>query len=77
MKVEIFSKDGCPYYMKAKNLLTVKGLTFTEHTVGKDGIDKQFIQEKAGGKPIHTVPQIFIDETHVGGFTDLEKWFKV
>lgn len=77
MKVEIFSKDGCPYCVKAKNLLTIKGLSFTEHTVGKNGIDKQFIQEKAGGKPIHTVPQIFIDETHVGGFTDLEKWFKV
>lgn len=76
MKVEIFSKDGCPYCVKAKNLLTIKGISYTEHTVGKNGIDKQFIQEKAGGKPIHTVPQIFIDEAHVGGFNDLEKWFK-
>jgi glutaredoxin 1 len=76
MKVEIFSKDGCPYCVKAKNLLNLKGLSFTEHTVGQNGIDKQVIEERAG-KPIRTVPQIFIDEAHIGGFTDLEKWFKV
>jgi glutaredoxin 1 len=75
MKVEIFSKDGCPYCIKAKNLLTTNGVQFTEYKVGENGIDKNFIQEKAG-KPIHTVPQIFINETHIGGFSDLQNWFK-
>jgi glutaredoxin 1 len=75
MKVEIFSKDGCPYCEKAKKLLATNGISFTEYKVGQNGIDKNFIQQKAG-KPVHTVPQIFIDEKHIGGFSDLQNWFK-
>lgn len=75
MQVEIYSKDGCPFCVKAKNLLKVKGMAFTEHKIGENGVDKSYIQNKAG-KPVHTVPQIFIDDTHIGGFTDLEQYLK-
>lgn len=75
MTVEVYFKDGCPFCVKAKNLLKAKGLDFKEYKIGENGIDKEYLQSKAG-KPVSTVPQIFINGLHVGGFTDLEKYFK-
>lgn len=75
MKVEIYYKDGCPYCVKAKNLLNIKRIPFSEYKLGENGVDKEFLQNKAG-KAVSTVPQIFIDDTHIGGYTDLEQYFK-
>jgi glutaredoxin 1 len=75
MTVEVYSKDGCPFCVRAKNLLKIKGFDFTEYKIGEGGIDKEYVQNKAG-KPVTTVPQIFINGNHVGGFTDLEQYFK-
>lgn len=69
MRVEVYSKDGCPYCTKAKELLKKRGLAFTEHKVGGD-VTKEMIQERVGS-PIRTVPQIFIDDKHIGGYTEL------
>ena len=68
--VVIYTKDGCPYCVKAKHLLEKLGYNYSEFKVGPGGVTKEMIQEKAG-KPIHTVPQIFIDDKHIGGYTDL------
>jgi len=75
MKIEVYSKDGCPYCVRAKNLLSIKGMNYTEFRLGENGVDKDFIQKKAG-KSVNTVPQIFINDQHIGGFTDLEKYLK-
>lgn len=69
MRVEVYSKDGCPFCTKAKELLKSRGLAFTEHKVGGE-ITKELIQERAG-TPVRTVPQIFIDDKHIGGYTEL------
>ncbi|MES2961772.1 MAG: glutaredoxin 3 [Pseudomonadota bacterium] len=67
-KIIIYSKDPCPYCVRAKNLLQRKGVEFTEIKITSDEIKVEMI-EKSGGRM--TVPQIFIDEKHIGGCDDL------
>ncbi|MBM3579784.1 MAG: glutaredoxin 3 [Alphaproteobacteria bacterium] len=64
----VYSKDICPHCVKAKNLLNRKGAQFTEIKVTDDQIKEEMIK-KSGGRM--TVPQIFIDDFHVGGCDDL------
>ncbi len=65
----IYSKNTCPYCVKAKGLLTRKGKTYKEINVELDANALQEMLAKSGGK--RTVPQIFINGTHVGGCDDL------
>jgi len=67
-KITIYSKEICPYCVKAKNLLKRKGLNYDEIIVNTDEI-KQNMIKKSNGRM--TVPQIFIGEYHVGGCDDL------
>jgi len=67
-KVIIYSKDICPYCVKAKNLLNRKNIAFEEIKITTDE-QKQEMIKKANGRM--TVPQIFIDDYHVGGCDDL------
>ncbi|MEM9781515.1 MAG: glutaredoxin 3 [Pseudomonadota bacterium] len=68
MAVEIYTTPICPYCMMAKRLLTQKGVAFTEIDVMRDRAKKAEMMDRAGR---HTVPQIFVGETHVGGCDDL------
>ena len=66
----IYTKDYCPYCTKAKELLKIKGETeFTEKDITNDMDGIQEMLDKTGGAK--TVPQIFINGTHVGGCDDL------
>ena len=67
-EVRIYSTPVCPYCVRAKNLLKGKGQAYTEVDVSDDDERAKMI-ELAGGK--RTVPQIFIGDTHVGGYDDL------
>lgn len=67
-QVIIYSKDPCPYCVKAKMLLTRKKVDFTEIKITSDALREEMIA-KSGGRM--TVPQIFIGEQHVGGCDDL------
>ena len=68
MKVVIWSKYQCPYCDQAKALLTQKGIEFEERKIG-DGYTKEDLLEVLPN--VRGVPQIFIDDKHIGGFTDL------
>lgn len=59
----------CPYCHRAKALLRQKGVAFTEIDVGMDAAKRAEMTKRAHGR--HTVPQIFIGDTHVGGCDDL------
>ena len=68
-KVTIYTKETCPYCTMAKNLLKQKGVTaWNEIRIDLDSSAKEAMIAKSGRM---TVPQIFIGETHVGGFDDL------
>lgn len=77
MKVEIYTKDACPYCVQAKNLMKSKGWEFTEHYI--NATTKETLLEQLTtrlGTPPRTVPQIFIDDRAIGGYTDLVQWVK-
>lgn len=67
-KVVIYSSDWCPYCMRAKALLSGKGVDFEEIKV--DG-KPQLRAEMASKAGRTSVPQIWIDERHIGGCDDL------
>ncbi len=67
-KITIYSKDPCPYCVKAKMLLERKKVAFTEIKITNDALREEMIQ-KSGGRM--TVPQIFIEDQHIGGCDDL------
>ena len=66
--IEIYTTPYCPYCLSAKALLTRKGVSFTEINVSGDPEARRTMIERSNG---YTVPQIFIDQTHVGGSDDL------
>ncbi len=68
-KVEIYSTKTCPYCVKAKVLLDKKGVDYTEIDVTDDDQARMDLIAKAKG--MRTVPQIFIDDQHIGGCDDL------
>ncbi|MDC0887170.1 glutaredoxin 3 [Altererythrobacter sp.] len=68
-KVEIYTKFGCGYCVRAKRLLAEKGVEFEEFDVTLGGPKKA--QMLARAPAARTVPQIFIGETHVGGSDEL------
>lgn len=66
--IVMYTSPFCGYCAAAKRLLTSKGAEFTEIDVLMDPARRREMEERSGR---HTVPQIFIGETHVGGFDDL------
>ena len=68
-KITIYTTMLCPYCVMAKRLLKQKGASFDEINIGMSSSKRMEMQQRAGGK--HTVPQIFIDEQHVGGCDEL------
>jgi glutaredoxin 3 len=68
-KVIIYSTPYCRYCLMAKRLLAKKGLAFEEIDVSGNWDLRDELVAKSGGRM--TVPQIWIGETHVGGYDDL------
>jgi glutaredoxin 3 len=68
-RVIVYSTPFCGYCAAAKRLLETKGVAFTEVDVMFDPERKLEMIERSGGR--RTVPQVFIDGKHVGGFDDL------
>jgi len=66
--IVIYLTAGCPYCIRAKMLLDNKGVEYTEHRVDLNQ-DLQADMVRLSNR--HTVPQIFIDDFHVGGFDDM------
>ena len=73
MKATVWSKYHCPYCDQAKALLTQKGIQFEEKKIG-DGYSKEELLEAVPNA--RTVPQIFLDDNYIGGFTELKKHFE-
>ncbi|HIC81086.1 MAG TPA: glutaredoxin 3 [Kiloniellaceae bacterium] len=68
-KIEIYSSMLCPYCYRAKKLLEQKGADFTEIDVMLNPRRKAEMVQRSGGRT--SVPQIFIDDRHVGGCDEL------
>ena len=66
--VTVYSTSYCPYCVRAKDLLTRKGVQYTEINAEDDAARDEMIK-KAGGR--RTVPQIFIGDEPIGGYSDM------
>ena len=67
--IVIYTKPSCPFCVRAKMLLTQKGVSFTEFDIAAQPELRDEMLAKANGG--HTVPQIFINDQHIGGCDDL------
>ncbi|MDR5885495.1 GrxA family glutaredoxin [Vreelandella janggokensis] len=80
MFVVIFGRLSCPFCVRAKQLAeqleqagNIEGYRYVD--MPSEGVSKDDIA-KTAGKPIHTVPQVFVDEQHVGGFTEFDQFVR-
>jgi glutaredoxin len=71
-KAIIWSKDHCPYCVQAKALLEQKGIEFEERKIGTDWTKEQLLEAVPNAM---SVPQIFLNDELVGGFTELRARF--
>jgi glutaredoxin 3 len=68
-KIEIYTTLICPYCNSAKELLTKKGVSYSEIRIEGNPDKMKEAKRRSGGRM--TVPQIFINDVHVGGFDEL------
>ena len=80
MVVVIYGRPGCPFCSLAQQLAArlesanaIEGHRYID--MWAENISKTDLGEKIG-KPVHTVPQVFVDETHVGGFTEFDQYVR-
>jgi len=67
--VEIYTKATCGYCMMAKRLLATKDVSFSETDILQQPDKRAEMIQRSSGR--QTVPQVFIDGDHIGGFDDL------
>lgn len=70
MKAIVWSKDSCPFCVQAKALLEARGIEYEERNVSKDWTKEQLLEVVPTAR---TLPQIFLDDNYIGGFTELRK----
>lgn len=68
-KVDVYTTTYCPYCVRAKQLLDMKDVDYTEIDVTGDDAARAALIEKSGGR--RTVPQIFINGQAIGGYDDM------
>ena len=69
MKAELYGADWCGYCARARNLLKSEGFDLQWYELDED-VSREEVAERIGA-PFRTVPQIFIEDEHIGGYDDL------
>ena len=68
-KIEIYTAMACPFCRRAMKLLASKNITFEEIDVTSSAAERQTMRSRANGRT--SVPQIFINDDHIGGCDDM------
>ena len=68
-KVEIYTWASCPFCMRSKSLLKTKNVDFIEYSIDGDDEARAKMAQRANGK--RSLPQIFINDAHIGGCDDI------
>lgn len=68
----IYTKPNCPYCDKAKYLLNMRGVSYTENVIGENVLREEFMEMYPDQR---TVPLIFIDGEKIGGYNQLTEHF--
>ncbi|MCL2927352.1 MAG: glutaredoxin 3 [Trichodesmium sp. MAG_R01] len=69
VNIEIYTWSSCPFCFRAKALLDKKQVNYQEYLIDGDDIEREKMADRANGR--NSLPQIFIDEEHIGGCDDL------
>ena len=69
-KIEIYTRDSCVFCDRAKSFFKSKNLSYIEYNIYKDPSKLEIMLQKSNGQK--TMPQIFINEKHIGGFEHLK-----
>ena len=67
-KVILYGTQFCGFCVRAEQLLARKGVKFVKIDIGTDALKRQEMIQRSGRR---SVPQIFINDAHIGGFDDL------
>jgi len=70
MKAIVWSKNACPFCVQAKALLESRGIEFEERNVSTNWTKEQLLEAVPTAR---TLPQIFLDDNYIGGFTELRQ----
>lgn len=73
MKIVIWSRDNCLHCEQAKNYLKVRDIIFEERRIGTEWTREQLLELVPNAR---TIPQIFIDDQLIGGFTELAHYLE-
>jgi thioredoxin reductase (NADPH) len=68
-RLVLYSKPHCPFCERAKELLRSKGMDWEEIDIEENSDRREEMIERSGGR--RTVPQVFVGDTHLGGYEDL------
>ena len=69
-KAVVWSKNSCTFCVQAKSLLALKGIEFEERNIQGEWTKEDLLKVVPEAR---TLPQIFIDDKHIGGFTELKR----
>lgn len=67
-KIVVYTTDKCPYCLRAKALLTQRGLAFEEINLARDPAGREQLVQRTG---MFTFPQVLVDDEPIGGFEHL------
>jgi glutaredoxin 3 len=67
--VEIYTWKTCPFCIRAKGLLDDKGVDYTEYAIDGDDAARNKMSDRSNGR--RSLPQIFINDSHIGGCDDI------
>ena len=70
MQFEVYSGGRCPFCLLARRLLNQRGYPFAEYAVDREPGLRAEMEQRAAGRS--SVPQIFLGDTHIGGFDELQ-----
>jgi glutaredoxin len=73
MEIKIYTKDNCPWCVKAKELMNKLHLKYTEHKLGTDFTREELRELVPENLPL-TVPQIFVYNKRIGGYEDFAEY---
>jgi len=69
-KAIVWSKDNCSFCDQAKTLLELRGIEYEERKIGHGWTREQLLEQVPSAR---SVPQIFLGDEHIGGFTELKQ----
>tara|TARA_B100001093_G_C26858859_1_gene1028837 strand:- start:8713 stop:8943 length:231 start_codon:yes stop_codon:yes gene_type:complete len=75
MNIEIYTREGCSFCDMAKDLIKSNNHTYIEYNIGYHPHHKAELLERAAS--VRTLPQIFIDNKHIGGYKELQERYNI